>query len=165
MIKSSAPFSRQPSGSGAWEDPFLYTDVRGNWHILIHAYNLSDNSRMSGHYFSRDGVTWHATGLEPYGFHVAMTNGSTMLTSTRERPKLVLDSSGNVLALINGVSTNYDCKGWSKGRGVGELDWTGNHPSSFSTSLWASSTGLPPPPQQGRRASARWDLERTGRLR
>lgn len=49
---------------------------------------------VSGHYFSPDGMTWAASPNAPYGNHVDFTDGSSMVVSTRERPKLVFDSAG-----------------------------------------------------------------------
>jgi hypothetical protein len=61
------------------------------------------NSTVSGHYFSRDGLSWTASPFEPYGNEVHFTDGSSMLVSTRERPKLIFDLYGEPTHLVNGV--------------------------------------------------------------
>lgn len=76
------------------EDPFLWVDKRGNWHILNHAYNFSEvdhcaSSTVSAHTFSRDGKVWQTLGLEPYGHTIAHDDGTSTTYSTLERPYLV----------------------------------------------------------------------------
>jgi hypothetical protein len=49
----------------------------GNWHVVYHVYNTTDgvdggkdacfNTTVSGHIFSRDGLTWHASPVPPWG--------------------------------------------------------------------------------------------------
>jgi hypothetical protein len=82
--------------TGQWiEDPFLWTDEQGNWHLLSHAYNLKDTiscarSTVSAHAFSRDGKDWHLLEpyLAPYGHTIEHTDGTTKTYSTLERPKI-----------------------------------------------------------------------------
>ena len=82
---------------GSYEDPMLYMDRRGNWHVVWHVYNATtpcgvcDDSTVSGHHFSANGLDWHASRIEPYTNKVEYTNGSTITVATRERPKLIFD--------------------------------------------------------------------------
>eukprot|EP00947_MAST-08B_sp_MAST-8B-sp1_P005946 g5946.t1 len=94
-----------PRPGARWEDPFLWQDKRGHWHILAHVF--ADGRRcgdsdpasvrpscnyISGHAFSRDGLTnWTVSPTEPYSFSVQYDDGTTGLMSTRERPKLLFD--------------------------------------------------------------------------
>lgn len=46
------------------EDPFMWVDGRGNWHIINHAYKNAEyehcgSSTVSAHFFSADGKAWH----------------------------------------------------------------------------------------------------------
>jgi hypothetical protein len=76
-----------------WEDPFLWFDRRGNWHILYHVYCLLPYSAhkecASGHAFSEDGLSWSFSPTEPYNGTVFFTDGTSITFSTRERPHLV----------------------------------------------------------------------------
>ena len=77
-----------------WEDPSLWFDSRGHWHVLYHVYCLLPYSRKhecaSGHAFSRDGLEWTFSNRQPYSGTVTFTDGSAPITfSTRERPHVV----------------------------------------------------------------------------
>jgi hypothetical protein len=86
------------------EDPFLFVDKRGNWHIINHAYsnvqyeNCSD-SDVSAHFFSADGMTWSYS-QQPYGHTVEYDDGTSHSYVTLERPNLHFDANG-VLTHIN----------------------------------------------------------------
>ena len=46
-----------------WEDPYIYQDLRGHWHLLSHVYNTAPFATtglnyISGHGFSEDGLHW-----------------------------------------------------------------------------------------------------------
>lgn len=120
---------------GSYEDPVLFVDPRGNWHIIWHVYTTSPvpptvrggfrrgrarllrrarapphptplqcvNSTVSGHYFSPDGLTWFASATSPFPNTIPITDGTTTLVSTRERPKILFDAAGNPTHLYNGV--------------------------------------------------------------
>ena len=51
-----------PNGlQGNWEDPDLWFDKNGHFHILYHIYTLVHDykiERCSGHAWSRDGIEW-----------------------------------------------------------------------------------------------------------
>jgi len=106
-----------PRVPGNYEDPFLYIDPRGNWHVIYHVYQTfrTDScvgSIVSGHVYSPDGITWFSTDASPYTNQVWWANnagpvpgGGPTTLATRERPKLFFDPvSGNPVALINGVT-------------------------------------------------------------
>merc|ERR1712194_338961 len=68
---------------GVQEDPFMWVDRRGNWHIINHAYDESQashcgNSTLSAHVFSEDGKTWHMLepNVEPYTHTVQYEDGT-----------------------------------------------------------------------------------------
>jgi hypothetical protein len=113
----------KPKPPGKWEDVFIYTDKRGHWHALWHAFYLNEghrsscvNSTVSAHSFSLDGYTWHAGATQPYDTQVqvldpaADSGTQTITVSTRERPKLLFDEHGQMTHLVNGVSGASQCE-------------------------------------------------------
>jgi len=54
------------------------------------------------HSFSSDGKTWHYGGAA-YSNNISYTDGSSELLRRRERPHLVFDPTGAMVALTNGV--------------------------------------------------------------
>ena len=93
-----------------WEDPCLWFDRHGHWHILFHVYSLAPfrqhHERYSGHAFSMDGLVWTFSDVEPYGGTVRFADGSVKAFSTRERPQLhFMDASRSVpTGLVTAVS-------------------------------------------------------------
>ena len=105
-----------PTPRGKKEDVFIYTDRKGSWHALWHAFFLDEghrgscvNSTVSMHTFSEDGHTWHAGAEQPYTTQVQTTTG-VVTVSTRERPKLFFDEAGQMTHLVNGVSGAAQCE-------------------------------------------------------
>jgi hypothetical protein len=106
-----------PTPPGKKEDIFVWTDHRGSWHALWHAFFLNEdiaphrrscvNSTVSMHTYSLDGYTWHAGAEQPYTTQVETTTG-TITVSTRERPKLFF-AAGHPTHLVNGVSGASQC--------------------------------------------------------
>ena len=95
-----------------WEDPTLWFDRRGNFHVIFHVYSLQpfaagDWSVASGHMFSKDGVEWHRSSAQPFNGSVDFTDGTTRNYATRERPQLVFTDRGRhtPMALISSVSS------------------------------------------------------------
>ena len=83
------------------EDPDMWVDKRGNWHIVNHAYNPHEwehcgTSVLSSHFFSRDGKTWDflPEAIEPYSHTVSYDDGSSHMFVTMERPNLFFDQHG-----------------------------------------------------------------------
>ena len=65
------------------EDPVMYSDPRGGWHIINHAYNTGQRtncstSHVSSHFFSEDGKTWGWSDA-PYGHTVVFDDGTCSL--------------------------------------------------------------------------------------
>ena len=87
------------------EDPFMWVDKRGNWHIVNHAYDISQlhhcaSSAISTHFFSADGIDWHLlSGVEPYGHVVQFDDGTNHTYTTLERPFLYFDVHGQMTHL------------------------------------------------------------------
>ena len=111
-------FSHSGGPPGNYEDPYLFTDRRGSFHLIYHVYNTHENpphghecfnSTVSAHQYSTDGYTWHTSATSPYGTQVALTSGETVTVATRERPKLFFDAHGQMTHLINGVCGAPNC--------------------------------------------------------
>ena len=92
------------------EDPFVYRDCRGGYHMLAHAVGPAARGGQVGvHAYSADGVSWTmAKPATAYNTTVQWSDGSVSTLARRERPVLVFgtDNSGcNVVpvALINGA--------------------------------------------------------------
>ena len=98
--------------SGHWtEDPFLWRDKRGHWHILCHwmidvAMHGVKYPRVGGHLFSRNlSGEWTFKLQEVYNTTVGFTDGTSTDYYLRERPKLFFSDDGLLrpLYLVNGV--------------------------------------------------------------
>lgn len=87
------------------EDPYLWVDGRGRFHIINHAYNLSQSnncgsSNVSSHYFSEDGRKWYWSD-QPYTHTVTYDDGSTHTFATLERPNIHFDlQSGKMTHIV-----------------------------------------------------------------
>lgn len=95
------------------EDPDLYMDKRG-FHIISHYYTEVARDEcvdavLSGHRFSEDGYTWHESPGQPYTSQIEMQDGRTITVSTRERPKLFFDETGQMTHLYTGVCSAEKC--------------------------------------------------------
>jgi hypothetical protein len=111
------------------EDPFMWRDKRGHWHVLYHrmfdpygaldphwgkwkaqpASNPVPRGWSGGHAFSRDGFSW-SNWSRCYNTSVTLTDGKVVEHNRRERPKLLFDSDGSPTHLYNGV---FDAAGSS----------------------------------------------------
>eukprot|EP00035_Acanthoeca_spectabilis_P030767 m.10833 g.10833 ORF g.10833 m.10833 type:complete len:409 (-) comp4362_c1_seq1:124-1350(-) len=85
------------------EDPDMWVDPHGNWHIINHCYDNHEwencsTSVLSSHFFSPDGKTWHFLNppVQPYSHTVQYDDGSSHMFVTMERPNVFLDESGQV---------------------------------------------------------------------
>jgi hypothetical protein len=94
-----------------WEDPFVYLDRNGHWHLLSHVYPTNTSNWLeyadivAGHAFSVDGLDWKFHPTPPYSADVVGTDGSRLHYATRERPFLLLseDAARRPLALFTAV--------------------------------------------------------------
>lgn len=110
---------------GVQEDPFMWVDGRGNWHVINHAYSTREvsecgNSTLSAHIFSGDnGKTWNILknpNVEPYHHTVSYEDGTTHTYNTLERPNARINEKGQLthlnlaadLMTQNGGCPDYD---------------------------------------------------------
>jgi hypothetical protein len=118
------------------EDPFMWVDKRGHWHVLYHrmhdpygpldpnwgaedgSWNRSKQAIplgwAGGHSFSRDGIhNWSKIG-RCWNTSMLLTNGSIFELSRRERPKLLIQD-GTPTHLFNGAKREHPDTGLDGG--------------------------------------------------
>eukprot|EP01049_Picozoa_sp_SAG25_P001744 SAG25_NODE_83_length_16558_cov_10.239307_2_plen_397_part_00 len=96
--RSGAPIVSPADGTGMHEDPFLFLDRRGNFHLITHN-QATDNvcgsrdagSACAAHLWSRDSYTWTVGRTPVYTPAVQLINGSNATFATRQRPQLLLN--------------------------------------------------------------------------
>lgn len=92
------------------EDPFIWTDKRGHWHILYHRMfdppgpnPIPSPGWTGGHSFSKDGMHWSPI-FRAYNTTVLFEDGGSVEMLRRERPKLIFGPDGvTPTHLSNGV--------------------------------------------------------------
>jgi hypothetical protein len=81
------------------EDPFLWQDERGHFHMIMH--NMG--GPVGSHAFSRDGVRWDRSATAPYTHTVTYEDSSVVKMGRRERPQLLLSGTGQPRYFSSGV--------------------------------------------------------------
>lgn len=96
---------RNPIFKHTAEDPSVFIDKRGNWHMLVNALpgGCNPKTHQGGHAWSRDGITWSEPRVGAYNTTVLFTDGTSMTCTRRERPQMVLDADGIPLVMFAGV--------------------------------------------------------------
>jgi len=95
--------SNKPIFSNQVEDPNLWQDARGNWHVLMHSI-ADEGPNLGRHAYSRDGIVWiFGTRTVAYNSTVIFQNGKVVEFARRERPQVFFDELGRMLALVTGV--------------------------------------------------------------
>ena len=123
--------SIETQAEGGCTDPFAWLDPRGRYHVLFHCHWPHSEGASSpapgdqgGHAFSRDGVVWTTSAVQPFNETVELRGGSAITYEARQRPHLVLGGdgvagaspSGSPVALVTGV------KAWNRDP-AGQLPW------------------------------------------
>jgi hypothetical protein len=80
------------------------TSNPGSFHAIFHS-DVEGTCRgaAGGHAYSKDGVSWTFSPRNSFGNVLALPNGSTVTLRQRERPHLVFDAKGRMVALTNGA--------------------------------------------------------------
>lgn len=92
------------------EDPFIWLDKRGHWHILYHRMfdppgpnPIPSPGWTGGHSFSKDGMHWSPI-YRSYNTTILFEDGGSVEMLRRERPKLIFGPDGvTPTHLSNGV--------------------------------------------------------------
>jgi len=77
-----------PVFSHEGEDPYIYQDKRGNFHIIYHDMDGSDKG---AHGYSRDGITWYNGDVPCYTGEVHFDDGTSKKFQKRQRPQLIVE--------------------------------------------------------------------------
>ena len=89
------------------EDPYLWTDERGYYHMLMHSPSgklaSGQGKSVGAHAFSRDALVWAVSKTNPYTTLVNFSNGSSFDMRRRERPQLLLSERGQPRFFSTGV--------------------------------------------------------------
>ena len=97
------------NGSMKPEDPGVFRDARGNFHMLFNANSghkhCGAGVPCGGHSWSRDGISWSPPTIPAFGTTVHYQDGSTVNWDYVERPQIVQDSKGVPLTLF--ISQSY----------------------------------------------------------
>ena len=110
-------FATQPAAlSTHIEDAHVWTAPLnaanpGSFHAIFHSdvEGTCSGGAAGGHGWSLDGETWEFSPFNAFGNVVQLTNGSNITLRQRERPHLVMDDSGQPVALTNGAGWEGDC--------------------------------------------------------
>ena len=106
----------RPTAPRVYEDPFMYLERDGSWHVIWHAFNGTtpcgdcDDGLVAAHHASPDGIHWRESATPPFDNAIRFTNGSTVVVSTRERPVLVRAAPGGGFShIVSAVCEPREC--------------------------------------------------------
>lgn len=96
---------------GVAEDPFIWRDMRGNFHALFHGGKQSfqpgaTNHATGAHGFSEDGVEWTYSPIPAFGTNITTADGKIHSYARRERPHLIFNRAGEPTHLYTAL-TNW----------------------------------------------------------
>jgi hypothetical protein len=89
------------------EDPSVFVDHRGNYHMLFNAlpYKCAPKFNQGGHAWSKDGITWNSNPrVGAFTTTVQFTDGTSIKCERRERPQMVVGSDGKPIAFVTGLT-------------------------------------------------------------
>jgi hypothetical protein len=90
----------------AGEDPHVFADHRGHYHMLFNALprRCVPKFEQGGHAWSVDGVRWEPhPRIGAFNATLRFTDGSSVRCERRERPQMVLGEDGRPVAMVSGV--------------------------------------------------------------
>eukprot|EP00041_Stephanoeca_diplocostata_P010867 m.174123 g.174123 ORF g.174123 m.174123 type:complete len:448 (+) comp18321_c0_seq3:89-1432(+) len=89
------------------EDPSVFQDPRGNFHLLTNVNNAhkhcASGVACGGHAFSRDALTWSDLFVGAFGPVITFTNGTVYNAAYVERPQVVQNADRTPLAFFVGT--------------------------------------------------------------
>jgi hypothetical protein len=89
----------------AGEDPYVFIDRNGIYHNIVHDGRGPRSHSKGLLYWSRDAISWTAAADEDaFSDWLTFSNGTKQELECRERPHVVQDRRGDVIALTNGAS-------------------------------------------------------------
>ena len=104
--EACAPPNDVPIFGHTGEDPSVFQDHRGNYHMLFNAlpYKCVPKFQQGGHAWSTDGINWSTPRVGAFDTTIQFTDGTSMKCERRERPQMVLDKDGKPVALVTGMT-------------------------------------------------------------
>eukprot|EP00928_Gymnodinium_smaydae_P080059 TRINITY_DN63862_c0_g1_i1.p1 TRINITY_DN63862_c0_g1~~TRINITY_DN63862_c0_g1_i1.p1 ORF type:complete len:484 (+),score=58.94 TRINITY_DN63862_c0_g1_i1:22-1473(+) len=102
------------------EDPFVFQDPRGNFHLLtnVNTYHrrCNEGAACGGHAWSRDALSWSPQVIGAFGPAVAKVDGSIVRNSYRERPLVYQDENGIPVTFFSGLGTTsyFNAISWAQ---------------------------------------------------
>jgi hypothetical protein len=88
------------------EDPYVWRDRRGNFHMLFNANSGHGHCQpkvpCGGHAWSKDGLTWSQPSIPSFGPIIHYVDNSTTTFDYVERPQIVQEADGTPLTLYVG---------------------------------------------------------------
>lgn len=123
------------------EDPFVFRDPRGNYHLLTNVNTCharcASGVPCGGHAFSRDGITFSNLTIGAFGPVITFANGSQWNNAYVERPLVTLDSNGIPLSFHVGMGrSNY----------LDSCNWVQRFCTPDNSTLCGPTIPTPPPP-------------------
>ena len=110
-----------PITSPESEDPSVFRDPRGNFHLLTNVNNCHNHCAAGvacgGHAHSRDGLAWSVLHVGSFGPVITFENGTVYNAAYVERPQVVQDpSDGTPLGFFvgTGIGTYSNSVSWAQ---------------------------------------------------
>ena len=106
----------------AAEDPSVFVDTRGNFHMLVNAlpYACVPKTNQGGHAWSKDGVTWSEPRVGAFNTTVSFTDGTVITCERRERPQMIMDPETNNPGVL--MTAVFNCPPFGDGIYLGGDD-------------------------------------------
>lgn len=107
VAQSCHPPNDIPLFGHTGEDPSVFVDHRGNYHMLFNAlpYKCVPKFQQGGHAWSNDGVNWSARPrVGAFDTTIQFTDGTSIKCERRERPQMVVGTDGRPVALVTGMT-------------------------------------------------------------
>eukprot|EP00041_Stephanoeca_diplocostata_P005449 m.62073 g.62073 ORF g.62073 m.62073 type:complete len:480 (-) comp15790_c0_seq2:80-1519(-) len=102
------------------EDPFVFRDQRGNFHLLTNVNNghkrCGQGVACGGHAWSEDGLSFSDLVIGAFGPQIPLANGSTWVNAYLERPQVMLNADGIPTTFFGGLgrSSYSDSCTWAQ---------------------------------------------------
>ena len=107
VAESCHPPNDTPLFGHTGEDPSVFIDHRGNYHMLFNAlpYKCVPKFQQGGHAWSKDGIHWNTSPrVGAFGTTIQFTDGTSIKCERRERPQMILGVDGKPVALVTGLT-------------------------------------------------------------
>ena len=107
VAESCHPPNDTPLFGHTGEDPSVFIDHRGNFHMLFNAlpYKCVPKFQQGGHAWSKDGIHWSTSPrVGAFDTTIQFTDGTSIKCERRERPQMIVGVDSKPVALITGLT-------------------------------------------------------------